>query len=82
MNRLVILLLSVLLSGCATMASSPPKVSEIAYKDALKIPAPSAGNNVLSVYNFADNKQQNKHRITRQNKKLIKEKKKKKEKEK
>ena len=54
MNRVLILLLSVLLSGCATMASSPPKVSEIAYNEMSKMPAPAGGKIVLAVYQFAD----------------------------
>jgi len=54
MNRILILLLSVLLSGCATMASSPPKVSEIAYDEMSKVPAPAGGKIVLAVYQFAD----------------------------
>ena len=54
MNRLVILLLSVLLSGCATMASMPPKVSEIAYNQMTKVPEPAGGKIVLAVYQFAD----------------------------
>ena len=54
MNRLVILLLSVLLSGCATMASMPPKVSEVAYKPMMEMPEPENGRIVLAVYQFAD----------------------------
>ena len=54
MNRVLILLMSVLLSGCATMASMPPKVSETAYKQMTKVPAPAGGKIVLAVYQFAD----------------------------
>jgi len=54
MNRVVILLLSVLLSGCATMASMPPKVSEVAYKPMMEMPEPENGRIVLAVYQFAD----------------------------
>jgi len=54
MNKVLILLLSVLLSGCATMASSPPMVSEIAYEEMSKMPEPANGKIVLAVYQFAD----------------------------
>ena len=54
MNRVIILLLSVLLSGCATMASMPPKVSEVAYKPMMEMPEPENGRIVLAVYQFAD----------------------------
>ena len=54
MNKILILLLSVLLSGCATMASMPPTVSEIAYKEMSKVPAPAGGKIVLAVYQFGD----------------------------
>ena len=54
MNRLLILLFAVLLSGCATMASMPPKVSEIAYKPMMEMPEPENGRIVLAVYQFAD----------------------------
>jgi len=54
MNRVVILLLSVLLSGCATMASMPPKVSEIAYSAMSEVPPPASGKIVLAVYQFGD----------------------------
>ena len=33
MNKVLILLLSVLLSGCASLASMPPKVPGVAYKE-------------------------------------------------
>ena len=54
MNRVLILLLSVLLSGCATMASTPPKVSDIAYRQMTKVPPPANGKIVLAVYQFGD----------------------------
>ena len=54
MNRVLILMLSVLLSGCATMASMPPKVSEVAYKPMMEMPEPENGRIVLAVYQFAD----------------------------
>ena len=54
MNRILILLLSVLLSGCTTLASMPPKVSDIAYQQMTKVPEPAGGKIVLAVYQFAD----------------------------
>ena len=54
MSRLLILLFAVLLSGCATMASMPPKVSEIAYKPMMEMPEPENGRIVLAVYQFVD----------------------------
>ena len=54
MSRLLILLFAVLLSGCATMASMPPKVSEVAYKPMMEMPEPENGRIVLAVYQFAD----------------------------
>jgi curli production assembly/transport component CsgG len=47
-------MLSVLLSGCATMASMPPKVSEIAYSAMSEVPPPANGKIVLAVYQFGD----------------------------
>ncbi len=54
MNRLLIPLLSVLLSGCASLASQAPKVSEIAYQPMTKIVEPAEGMIVLAVYQFVD----------------------------
>ena len=54
MNRVLILLLSVLLSGCTTLASMPPKVSAIAYSAMTKVPPPANGKIVLAVYQFGD----------------------------
>ena len=53
MSRLLVLLFAVLLSGCATMASMPPKVSEIAYKPMAEVPEPE-NKIVLAVYQFVD----------------------------
>ena len=33
MNKILIPFLAILLSGCASLASMPPKVSEVAYKE-------------------------------------------------
>ena len=54
MTKVIILLLSVLLSGCASLASMPPKVSEVAYKPMMEVPEPENGKIVLAVYQFAD----------------------------
>ena len=54
MNKVLILLPSVLLSGCASMASMPPKVSAIAYSAMTKVPPPANGKIVLAVYQFGD----------------------------
>ena len=54
MNRLLIPFLAILLSGCATMASMPPKVSPTAYKAMEKVPEPAGGRIVLAVYQFVD----------------------------
>jgi len=54
MNKILILLLSVVLSGCTTLASMPPKVSDIAYRQMTKVPPPANGKIVLAVYQFAD----------------------------
>ena len=53
MYRLLIPLLAVLLSGCATMASSPPKVLDIAYQPMTEVREPE-NNIVLAVYQFVD----------------------------
>ena len=53
MYRLLIPLLAVLLSGCATMASSPPKVLDIAYQPMADVREPE-NNIVLAVYQFVD----------------------------
>ena len=54
MNRLLIPLLAILLSGCASLASMPPKVSPIAYSEMTKVPEPANGKIVLAVYQFVD----------------------------
>ena len=57
MNKILIPLLAVLLSGCATLASQQaPKVSQIAYKPMLEVPVPEEeqGQIVLAVYQFVD----------------------------
>jgi len=54
MTRLTIPLLAIVLSGCASMASLPPKVSEVAYKPMIEVPEPEQGRMVLAVYQFAD----------------------------
>ena len=54
MNKILILLLSVVLSGCTTLASMPPKVSAIAYSAMTKMPEPANGKIVLAVYQFGD----------------------------
>ena len=54
MNKILILLLSVVLSGCTTLASMPPKVSDIAYRQMTKVPPPANGKIVLAVYQFGD----------------------------
>ena len=54
MNRLLIPLLAIFLSGCTTLASMPPKVPGVAYKEMEKLPAPVNGRIILAVYQFAD----------------------------
>ena len=54
MNKIAILLMAVLLSGCASMASLPPTVSGVAYKEMNKMPEPENGKIILAVYQFAD----------------------------
>ena len=54
MNKILILFLSVVLSGCTTLASMPPKVSDIAYRQMTKVPGPAGGKIVLAVYQFGD----------------------------
>ena len=54
MNKILILLLAILLSGCASLASMPPKVSEVAYKEMTRVPLPLNGKIVLAVYQFGD----------------------------
>jgi len=56
MNKLLIPLFAILLSGCATLASQAPKVSQIAYKPMMEVPAPEQeqGQIVLAVYQFGD----------------------------
>jgi len=55
-NKILIPLLAVLLSGCASLASQAPKVSQIAYKPMMEVPAPEEeqGQIVLAVYQFGD----------------------------
>jgi len=54
MTKVIILLLSVLLSGCASLASMPPTVPGVAYKEMARVPEPAGGKIVLAVYQFAD----------------------------
>ena len=57
MNKILIPILAVLLSGCTTLASQQaPKVSQIAYKPMLEVPVPEEeqGHIVLAVYQFGD----------------------------
>ena len=54
MNKLLIPLLAILLSGCASMASLPPKVAEVAYKPMMEVEEPANGKIVLAVYQFGD----------------------------
>ena len=54
MIRLLIPLMAIVLSGCATMASMSPKVSEIAYSGMSQVPEPENGKIILAVYQFAD----------------------------
>ena len=54
MNKILVLLMAVMLSGCASMASLPPTVSGVAYKEMEKVPEPAGGKIILAVYQFAD----------------------------
>ena len=54
MTRLLIPLMAIVLSGCASLASLPPKVSEIAYSQMNKVPVPDQNKIVLAVYQFGD----------------------------
>ena len=54
MNRILIPLLALFLSGCASLASMPPKVSEVAYKEMTRVSLPLNGKIVLAVYQFGD----------------------------
>ena len=54
MKRLLIPLLAFVLSGCTTLASQSPTVSEIAYKPLVEVPEPDQGKIVLAVYQFGD----------------------------
>ena len=54
MKRLLIPLLAFVLSGCTTLASQSPTVSEVAYKPLVEVPAPENGKIVLAVYQFGD----------------------------
>ena len=53
-KRLLIPLLAFVLSGCVTLASQPPTVSEVAYKPLVEVPEPENGKIVLAVYQFGD----------------------------
>ena len=53
-NKLLIPILAILLSGCASLASMPPKLSEVAYKPMLEVEEPENGKIVLAVYQFGD----------------------------
>ena len=54
MNKVLILLLAIFLSGCASLASMPPTVPGVAYKQMTKVPEPANGKIVLAVYQLAD----------------------------
>ena len=54
MNKIQILFLAIFLSGCASLASMPPTVSGVAYKQMTKVPPPANGKIVLAVYQFVD----------------------------
>ena len=54
MNKILVLLMAVMLSGCASMASLPPTVSGVAYKEMNKMPEPENGKIILAVYQFGD----------------------------
>ena len=54
MNKILILILAILSSGCASLASMPPTVPGVAYKGMEKVPEPAGGKIVLAVYQFAD----------------------------
>jgi len=54
MIKLFIPILAVFLSGCVSLASMPPKVSEIAYAPMATVPTPDQGKIILAVYQFGD----------------------------
>ena len=54
MTRLLIPLMAIVLSGCASLASMPPKVSEVTYSKMNKVPLPDQNKIVLAVYQFGD----------------------------
>ena len=54
MNKLLIPLLAIFLSGCTTLASMPPKVPGVAYKAMDRMPAPAGGKIILAVYQRND----------------------------
>ena len=54
MKRLLIPILAFVLSGCTTLASQSPTISEVAYKPMTEVPAPDQGKIVLAVYQFGD----------------------------
>jgi curli production assembly/transport component CsgG len=53
-NKILLIPLLALLSGCVSLASMPPKVSEIAYLPMVEVPEPDQGKIILAVYQFAD----------------------------
>ena len=54
MKRLLIPLLAFVLSGCTTLASQSPTVSEVAYSPLVEVREPENGKIVLAVYQFGD----------------------------
>ena len=54
MKRLLIPILAFVLSGCTTLASQSPTISEVAYKPMTEVPEPDQGKIVLAVYQFGD----------------------------
>ena len=54
MKRLLIPLLAFVLSGCTTLASQSPTVSDVAYRKLVEVPEPDQGKIVLAVYQFGD----------------------------
>tara|TARA_R110002051_G_scaffold209285_1_gene275146 strand:+ start:1021 stop:2169 length:1149 start_codon:yes stop_codon:yes gene_type:complete len=53
-NKIILIPLVALLSGCVSLASMPPKVSEIAYLPMTTVPEPDQGKIILAVYQFGD----------------------------
>ena len=55
MNKLLIPLLAIFLSGCATYATLPPKVAPaVTYNKMDEVPEPDQKKIVLAIYQFAD----------------------------